>query len=44
MRYDPEHKPGVANLMNIYAAVTGKTFEEILTWYYTGTEVALLWE
>lgn len=29
VRYDPEHKPGVANLMNIYAAVTGKTFEEI---------------
>ena len=23
VRYDPEHKPGVANLMSIYAAVTG---------------------
>ena len=29
VRYDPEHKPGVANLMNIYAAVTGKSFDEI---------------
>ena len=29
VRYDPENKPGVANLMNIYAAVTGKSFEEI---------------
>ncbi len=29
VRYDPENKPGVANLMNIYASVTGKTFEEI---------------
>ena len=29
VRYDPENKPGVANLMSIYAAVTGKTFEEI---------------
>ena len=27
--YDPENKPGVANLMNIYAAVTGKSFQEI---------------
>ena len=29
VRYDKENKPGVANLMTIYAAVTGKTFEEI---------------
>ncbi|XME02697.1 tryptophan--tRNA ligase [Lachnospiraceae bacterium C1.1] len=29
VRYDKEDKPGVANLMNIYAAVTGKTIEEI---------------
>ena len=29
MRYDPEHKPGVANLMTIYSAVTGKSFDEI---------------
>ena len=29
VRYDPANKPGVANLMNIYAAVTGKTFDEI---------------
>ena len=27
--YDRENKPGVANLMNIYATVTGKSFEEI---------------
>ena len=29
VRYDPENKPGVANLMQIYAAVTGKRFDEI---------------
>ena len=29
VRYDPTEKPGVANLMNIYAAVTGKSFPEI---------------
>ena len=29
VRYDPEHKPGVANLMQIYSAVTGKSFETI---------------
>ena len=29
VRYDPENKPGVANLMQIYAAVTGKNYEEI---------------
>ena len=29
VRYDPENKPGVANLMAIYAAVTGKSFTEI---------------
>ncbi len=29
VRYDKENKPGVANLMTIYAAVTGKTFEQI---------------
>ena len=27
VRYDPEQKPGVANLMNIYSAVTGLSFE-----------------
>ncbi len=31
VRYDPEGKPGVSNLMSIYAAVTGKTFDEIET-------------
>jgi tryptophanyl-tRNA synthetase len=29
VRYAPEEKPGVSNLMSIYAAVTGKTYEEI---------------
>ena len=29
VRFDPANKPGVANLMNIYSAVTGKTFEEV---------------
>ncbi len=29
VRYDPEHKPGVANLMSIYSAVTGRTMPEI---------------
>ena len=29
VRFDPENKPGVANLMSIYSAVTGKSFETI---------------
>ena len=29
VRYDPEHKPGVSNLMSIYAACTGKSFADI---------------
>ena len=29
VRFDRENKPGVANLMTIYSAVTGKTYEEI---------------
>ncbi len=29
IRYDPENKPGVANLMSIYSAVTGLSFEQI---------------
>ncbi len=29
VRYAPEEKPGVANLMNIYSSVTGLSFEEI---------------
>ena len=31
VRFAPEEKPGVANLMSIYAAVTGKTYAEIET-------------
>ena len=29
VRYAPQEKPGVANLMSIYSSVTGKSFEEI---------------
>lgn len=29
VRYDPENKPGVANLMTIYSAVTDRSFDEI---------------
>ena len=29
VRFDPENKPGVSNLMNIYSAVTGKSIDEI---------------
>ncbi|MCF6095510.1 tryptophan--tRNA ligase [Thermovorax subterraneus] len=29
VRYDEEAKPGISNLMNIYAAMTGRSFEEI---------------
>ena len=29
VRFDPANKPGVANLMNIYSAVTGRTMAEI---------------
>ena len=29
VRYDPAAKPGVANLMNIYSAVTGKDYAQI---------------
>ncbi len=29
VRFDPEHKPGVANLMSIYSAVTGQSFDQI---------------
>jgi len=29
VRYDPENKPGVSNLMQIYSACTGKSFEQI---------------
>ncbi|MCG0276719.1 MAG: tryptophan--tRNA ligase [Thermosediminibacteraceae bacterium] len=29
VRYDVERKPGISNLMNIYSAMTGRSFEEI---------------
>ena len=29
VRFDPENKPGVAHLMSIYSAVTGKTYAQI---------------
>ena len=31
VRYDPENKPGISNLMQIYSACTGQTFDEIET-------------
>ncbi len=31
IRYDREEKPGVANLMTIYSAITGKSYSEIET-------------
>ena len=31
VRFDPEAKPGVSNLMQIYSAITNKTMEEIET-------------
>lgn len=29
VRYDPENKPGVSNLMTIYSVVTGQTIEQV---------------
>ena len=29
VRYDPENKAGISNLMTIYSAATGRTFAEI---------------
>ena len=29
VRYDPENKPGVSNLMTVYASVTGRSYDEI---------------
>lgn len=29
VKFDPENKPGISNLMNIYSCFTGKTYEEI---------------
>ena len=29
IRYDPENKPGISNLMNIYSLLTGKDFKRI---------------
>ncbi|MBR0139615.1 MAG: tryptophan--tRNA ligase [Firmicutes bacterium] len=29
VRFDPENKPGVSNLMNMYSAFTGKTLQEL---------------
>ena len=30
IRFDPENKPGVSNLLNIYSALSGRTVEDIL--------------
>ena len=29
IKYDPENKPGISNLINIYISLTGKTIEEV---------------
>ena len=29
VKYDPENKPGISNLINIYISLTGKTIEEV---------------
>ena len=28
VKYDPENKPGISNLLNIYISLTGKTIKE----------------
>jgi tryptophanyl-tRNA synthetase len=33
IRYDPKNKPGISNLMTIYAAFTGKTFDQLTADY-----------
>ncbi len=33
IRYDPEHKPGVSNLLSIYAALTGRAIADLETDY-----------
>ena len=30
IKFDPENKPGVSNLLNIYSAFSGRTVEEII--------------
>lgn len=29
VKYDPENKPGISNLMTIYGSLTNKSYEEI---------------
>jgi tryptophanyl-tRNA synthetase len=33
IRFDPEEKPGISNLLTIYAALTGRTIDELLERY-----------
>ena len=33
IRFDPEAKPGISNLMNIYSAFSGESLEDIQTSY-----------
>ena len=33
--YDPENKPGLSNLINIYVALSGKTVEEVVSTFNT---------
>jgi tryptophanyl-tRNA synthetase len=33
VRYDPEHKPGLSNLIELYAAASGRSIEDVTTSY-----------
>ncbi|HEY0699552.1 MAG TPA: tryptophan--tRNA ligase, partial [Micromonospora sp.] len=33
IRFDPEHKPGISNLLTIYSALTGRALDELVTAY-----------
>ncbi len=36
VRFDPEHKPGVANLLTIFAALSGRSIEDLVAQYGSG--------
>ena len=33
VKFDPENKPGISNLLEIYSIISGKTIEELETMY-----------
>jgi len=33
VRYDPEHKPGLSNLIELFAAASGRSLEEVTASY-----------